>query len=111
MLLEAAGRLVRPPVKPNTPRPGWLVTSAEKAVDGPGDVEPSEAVDAPEDAVEVTADQRIHALARAVVRALEAGNGRSNRCETEEELRSRLADDGVGYHPQDLASALSLLES
>jgi hypothetical protein len=41
-----------------------------------------------------SAEQRIYALAKAIVRALQPGNGRSSRCEAEDELRSRLAEGG-----------------
>jgi hypothetical protein len=53
------------------------------------------------------AEQRIYALAKAIVRALQPRNGRSSRCETEDELRSRLSEDGVVYDPSDLPAALS----
>ncbi len=53
------------------------------------------------------AEQRVYALAKAIVRALQPGNGRSSRCETEDELRSRLSEGGVVYDPSDLPAGLS----
>src|SRR5512132_2957910 len=49
-------------------------------------------------------------LARAVLAALVAGNGRSNRCEVTQELPQRQAADGVQYDPKDLPLALIKLE-
>ena len=49
-------------------------------------------------------------LARAVLRALEAGNGRSNRCEVTDELPQRLRQDGAVYRAEDLPLALTRLE-
>ncbi len=53
----------------------------------------------------------IYALAKAMVRALKPGNGRRSRCETEDELRSRLSEDGVIYDSSELGVTLSLLEN
>ena len=48
---------------------------------------------------------------RAIVRALTPGNGRSNRCEAEDELLQRLDSDGVMFAASNLSAALSLLEA
>jgi hypothetical protein len=48
-------------------------------------------------------------LAKAIIRALTAGNGRSALCDSEQELITRLDEDGVGYNPEDLPAALALL--
>jgi hypothetical protein len=45
-----------------------------------------------------------------VVRALQAGNGRSNRCERAEELPGRLAEDGVTFDPDGLSEVITRLE-
>jgi hypothetical protein len=42
-------------------------------------------------------EQRIKALAVTIIRALQAGSGRSTRCAPVDELCSRLAEDGVIY--------------
>ena len=74
--------------------------------------EPEDAAEpAPEDTPEVSAEQRTYALARSIVRSLLPGNGRSNRCDDEDDLRSRLDSDGVIYDPSELPAALSLLEN
>jgi hypothetical protein len=39
--------------------------------------------------------------------SLQAGNGRGNRCESEDELLQRLDSDGVVYDASDLPAALS----
>jgi hypothetical protein len=52
----------------------------------------------------------IDALAQAILRALQPGNGRSNRCEVEAELPDRLASDGVTFDVSDLDQALTRLE-
>jgi hypothetical protein len=49
-------------------------------------------------------------LAAAIVRALAAGNGRSNRV-TEDELIQRLVEDGVKFAPAELFTALGKLIS
>jgi hypothetical protein len=49
-------------------------------------------------------------LARAVLKSLVAGNGRSNRCEVKTELPERLAADNVKYDPAQLQLALVRLE-
>jgi hypothetical protein len=38
------------------------------------------------------------------------GNGRGNRCETEQEMTARLDEDAVQYDPADLPAAVSRLE-
>jgi hypothetical protein len=125
MLLEYTGRIQRPEVKPNTPRPGRLAKGAGiwhsmAAVDGDGDVpedvpeavaedqvdaEPEAAVDAPVE----DADNGTSALARAVLQALAPGNGRSHRC-SRDELSDRLASDGVDIDDADLSDVLARLE-
>jgi hypothetical protein len=52
----------------------------------------------------------IDVLARAVLKVLVAGNGRSNRCEVNQELPQRLATDNVNYDPAQLQLALVRLE-
>jgi hypothetical protein len=52
---------------------------------------------------------RVDALAKAVIRALQLGNGRSNRCRVDREPPDRLAQDGVTYDPVDLDEALMKL--
>ena len=52
----------------------------------------------------------VDALARAVLRVLQAGNGRSNRCEVSDELPHRLIADGAAYTPTQLSEALTRLE-
>ena len=42
---------------------------------------------------------------------MQAGNGRGNRCESEDELLQRLDSDGVVHDASDLPAALSRLES
>jgi hypothetical protein len=49
-------------------------------------------------------------LARAVLKSLVAGNGRSNHCEVKTELPERLAADNVKYDPAQLQLALVRLE-
>jgi hypothetical protein len=49
-------------------------------------------------------------LARALLGALRAGNGRSARCEITKELPDRLREDGAQFRPQDLSLALVKLE-
>jgi hypothetical protein len=49
-------------------------------------------------------------LARAVLRALQPGNGRSNRCRVEGELPDRLRQDEVDFLPEDLGTAIQRLE-
>jgi hypothetical protein len=51
----------------------------------------------PEDASDDTAERHKNALAKALVRALQPGNGRSNRCHSEDEIRSRLDEDDVNW--------------
>jgi hypothetical protein len=48
--------------------------------------------------------------ARAIVRALTPGGGRTNRVESEDELKHRLAEDGVKIDRKLLAAALEALE-
>jgi hypothetical protein len=48
--------------------------------------------------------------ARAVLRSLQAGNGRLIRCEVKDELPQRLQEDGVQYRAEDLQLALVRLE-
>jgi hypothetical protein len=69
--------------------PSTLSSRPERDAESP--VEDAES--APDDA----AEQRIYELAKAVVRALTPGNGRSSPCE-EDELRERLDQDGVLYN-------------
>jgi hypothetical protein len=57
----------------------------------------AEAVAVPEDASDDTAERHENALAKALVRALQPGNGRSNRCHSEDEIRSRLDEDDVNW--------------
>jgi len=57
------------------------------------------------------AEQRIHALAVAIIRALSPRNGRSNLRDSEEELIQRLDQEGVIYDAADLPAALSRLEA
>ena len=49
-------------------------------------------------------------IVRSVLRVLQAGNGRSNRCEVADELTQRLITDGVVYTPEQLSAALIRLE-
>jgi hypothetical protein len=48
--------------------------------------------------------------AHAIVRALTPGGGRTNRVESEDELKHRLAEDGVKIDRKPFAAALELLE-
>jgi hypothetical protein len=48
--------------------------------------------------------------ARAVVRALSPNVGRTNRVESEDELKHRLAEDGVRIDRKQFAAALEVLE-
>jgi hypothetical protein len=50
------------------------------------------------------------AAARCIVRALLSGNGRLNICDSEDELRHRLAQDGVEISGENFSAALELLE-
>jgi hypothetical protein len=50
------------------------------------------------------------AAAHCIVRSLLPGNGRSNICDSEEELRHRLRQDGAEVNDDDLSEALLLLE-
>ena len=43
---------------------------------------------------------------KAVLRALQSGNGRSNRCKVDE-LPERLTEDGVTFDPADLPEVLT----
>jgi hypothetical protein len=64
----------------------------------------------PKKSVEAPTARLSDDLARAVLKVLVAGNGRSNRCEVKQELPQRLAADGVKYDPNDLPRALIKLE-
>lgn len=55
-------------------------------------------------------EPELEALLWSVVRALTPGNGRANQCASTDELRQRLAEDGVEFDPDQLAAALNLLE-
>ena len=55
--------------------------------------------------------QELLLLIRSIVRALTPANGRSNVCESEDELRQRLTEAGVEYGPEQLLRALDLLEN
>lgn len=72
------------------PRSGQLPTEADEAAEG-------------------AHGQGVVELAKAIIRALTAGNGRSALCDSEPELITRLDEDGVGYNPEDLPAALALL--
>jgi hypothetical protein len=48
--------------------------------------------------------------ARAIVSVLRPGRGRTNRRESEDELRHRLAEDGAQVKDDNLGAALKLLE-
>jgi hypothetical protein len=48
--------------------------------------------------------------ARAIVRALTKGGGRTNRVESEDELKHRLAEDGVKIDRKQFTAALEVLE-
>ena len=48
-------------------------------------------------------------LVQAVIRALQTGNGRSNRCKVDE-LPERLVEDGFTFDPADLPEVLTRLE-
>lgn len=102
-----------PPVDTTHVAVDVAVGAPEDAVEAAVEAAEDTAEDAAEGAEPVpdesTDGQRIFALAKAVVSALTSGNGRSNPCE-EDELRSRLAQDGMSYNPSDLPAALSLLE-
>jgi hypothetical protein len=50
------------------------------------------------------------ALKAAINRAMAAGNGRTARCDTEQELAERLDADGVDFDPADIPTALAQLE-
>lgn len=62
-----------------------------------------------EAAPEASDEQRVAALAKAVIVALTAGNGRSARCDNEGELQQRLDADGVDFDPVDIPAALAQL--
>jgi hypothetical protein len=49
-------------------------------------------------------------LVESIVRALTPGNGRANLCGSEDELRQRLAEDGVEFESEQFLRALQLLE-
>lgn len=89
-LLEACGLLVRDGAGLGQPRSGQLPTEADEAAEG-------------------AHGQGVVELAKAIIRALTAGNGRSALCDSEPELITRLDEDGVGYNPEDLPAALALL--
>jgi hypothetical protein len=91
-LAEATGRLVRPAVGPNTPRPGELATSGALA----RDAELYANAELPDKA-------RVAALIDGIIRVLS-----SVRCD-EEELADRLAVAGVVYREEDLGVALERL--
>jgi hypothetical protein len=75
-MLEASGRLVRPPVKGNTARPGWLAATPQKPVwTTPEDVEP----DYPEEAA--AGEQALQIVAAEMQLANLFGmNDMTNRC-------------------------------
>lgn len=50
-------------------------------------------------------------MAAAIIRALAPGSGRSNLCDSEDELIERLDQAVVIYDPADVPAALSLLEA
>jgi hypothetical protein len=49
-------------------------------------------------------------MARAIVRSLTPGQGRTNRCQSEDELRHRLTEDGVKINKNNFAAAVAVLE-
>ena len=85
-LLTSTGRPLRPVVAPNLPRPGWIALHAPEEASEPlpsaGDVQ-----------------------AKAVIRALQPGNGGSHRCQVDE-LSERLASDGVTCIADELSDVL-----
>ena len=108
-MLEASGRIGRAATKKNVPRSGWLITSTVDGPESPDDVEPTAAVAAPDEPVEDSSEARAFELVQAVIRALQTGNGRSNRCKVDE-LPERLTEDGVTFDPADLPEVLTRLE-
>jgi hypothetical protein len=58
--------------------------------------------------LETSPESRRDVLANAVIRALQPGNGRSNRCQLSE-LSERLESDGVTCTPEDLAATITRL--
>jgi hypothetical protein len=108
-LLELTSKIGRHAAKPNMPRAGWLI------VNGNGATSPTpEPVEAAEDAPEPTEQDRIDALATAIVRAFIPGRGYQGNvtvCESEAVLREWLASDGFEFDEADLPAALTKLET
>jgi hypothetical protein len=69
------------------------------------------AMEAAKQAANTALVQEHLSLIRSIVRALTPGNGRANICESEDELKQRLAEDGSGYEPEQFPRALELLEN
>jgi hypothetical protein len=69
------------------------------------------AMEAAKQAANAALVQEHLSLIRSIVRALTPGNGRANICGSQEELSQRLASDGVDYEPEQLSTALEMLEN
>jgi hypothetical protein len=54
--------------------------------------------------------ERVIELCKKIINAMSSGNGRSGRCESEDEIKQLLDLDAVDYDPEDFATALSVLE-
>jgi hypothetical protein len=129
-LLESTGKIQQAIVKPNAPRSGWLpgmapepaYTASEGILEDATalDVDPTtsepveEASKPPELPTEPTAEERINALAVAILKFEVPGRGyEGNRMlwESEDQLRQYLTADGVVYKESDLSAALTKLET
>jgi hypothetical protein len=115
-LLEAAEMVVRPVAKPNASRPGWLPVAAPEPVwTSLEPVEEAAPVDALAAPVEPADDDRVAALARAIIKSFSVSgrgyNGTRHLCESDSVLREWLAADGVSCDDAALSAALTKLET
>jgi hypothetical protein len=106
--------------KPNVSRAGWLIVNRAVAA-AEGVVEPVEIPATPEapEPVEsprapLTDEQRLAALAIAIIETFTAGRGylgNKRLCESETVLRQWLQVDGIEFDESDLPAALTRLET
>ena len=78
----------------------------------PGSLEDTDLTRSMSEAAEQTAvpEPGVLSAAHCIIRALLPGNGRWNICDSEDELRHRLAKDGVEISGENFSAALELLE-
>jgi hypothetical protein len=122
VLLEATSKIGRGPEKGNSPRAGWLTGAAEAPVwtsasSGSDTVLTDELigpVEATEVAPELTEENRVNALATAIIRAFAPGRGFQGNvslCESEAVLRQWLQADNLVWDEVDLPAAFTRLET